>query len=443
MNVNVYGLGNVGAVIALGLLKRGSRVTGVEVDPKKIESLNAGKMHFHEPGLQELLTFAGTTGRWNVVLDGSGPDSDPAFDHIAADVHLVCVGTPSAISGRVDLSQVQNVFQKIAKKIKDSKTPALVILKSTVPPGTSRELLKVLEERSGKKRGTDFDFYFSPEFLREGMALNDFMNPSLAALGSADGQLTFPMARDFFASESAVHFCTYEDAELLKYACNHFHALKVVFANEMGALSKVFGGDSDRLLSMFLSDKKLNISEKYLRPGFPFGGPCLNKDLRGLENFSAEAGLQLPLLRAVRESNEEHLHRFQLFIEPFLDKRTLFLGVAFKAATDDIRESPLMRILQRALQTPFYRRKPSLSVLDRPRVLAQLETMALPVTRYAERDWSRALGEAECVVLGPYLPDEASMPQWIKALNDFSGPIIDLGWHSAWQPLKAKSQAFL
>ncbi len=340
MNVALFGLGYVGSVTATCLAARGHRVIGVDKDPGKVATLNAGSPPVIEPGLDDLVV--------EVIRSGALRATESVSDAIAsADLSLVCVGTPSAANGGTDLAQVSRVVSEIGSALAGSDRPHTVVIRSTVPPGTVDDtVVPLLEATSGRSVGTDLHVAMCPEFLREGSSVADFFEPPFLVIGgSAAAAAT--VCELFGFLDCTVHVVETRSAESVKYACNAFHALKVSFANELARLYRLLDVDSRQVMEVFVDDRQLNISPAYLRPGFAFGGSCLPKDLRSLLYLARMNSVDLPVLAASLTSNEmlvrEVADRILLAVDDPAangNRRVALLGLSFKHNTDDLRESP-------------------------------------------------------------------------------------------------------
>jgi GDP-mannose 6-dehydrogenase len=348
MRVSVFGLGYVGCVMAGCLARDGHTVVGVDVVPEKVECLNAGLPTVVEPGLETLVAEGRRLGRISATLDARAAT-------LATDVSLICVGTPSAPDGSLDLAAVRATAEAIGRALRDKGGRHTVILRSTVPPGTTEGVVgPCLREPGGREIG----LVVVPEFLREGCAIADYDDPPFVIAGSPDGRpgADAAVVEALFAGVAGrvpFHWVPTRQAETLKAACNAFHALKVAFANEIGALCPSLGVDGLALMGQLVEDRKLNVSPAYLRPGLPFGGSCLPKDLRMLLNLADQADVELPLLASILPSNDAHTERAVAAIREKGRRRVGLSGLAFKAGTDDLRESPLVRIAESLVSEGF------------------------------------------------------------------------------------------
>ncbi|HEX4227078.1 MAG TPA: nucleotide sugar dehydrogenase [Bryobacteraceae bacterium] len=332
-HVAVLGLGYVGCVSAACLAQLGHRVTGIDRDVHKVNSVLEGDAPFYEPGLKELVQGNVAAGRLS---------ASSSIDALAdADVALVCVGTPSEKNGNLGLTQLQRVTQEVSATVPARKKPLVLAIRSTVFPGTCEEV--VMPEFAGYD---SVSVVSNPEFLREGTAVKDFMEPSLVVIGGDSAAAVERVAALYAPLQTPPRLVSLRTAEMIKYGCNAFHALKISFANELGALSAIHQTDPSEVLATLCEDTKLNISKAYLRPGFAFGGSCLPKDLRALTYRANRLDLCLPLLESVLASNLEHLQRAVSVLLELPAKRLGVIGLAFKENTDDLRESPVVSILE-------------------------------------------------------------------------------------------------
>lgn len=345
MRISVFGLGYVGAVTAACLAAEGHDVVGVDRDRAKVASISSGASPVLEERLDELIAAATAVGCLRAT------DDVPAAIR-ASDLALVCVGTPSDATGGLDLRQLADAAGEIGAALAERPGFFVVAIRSTVLPGTTRRVLvPLLEAASGKVLGRDFGVCVNPEFLREGKAVADFQAPSKVVVGASDERsgdlLTSVVARP----EAPLFQTDIRVAEMTKYVDNAWHALKVAFANEIGSLGRAHGIDGRTLMQIFCADRTLNLSPAYLDPGFAFGGSCLPKDLRALTADAHSAGVRVPLLESILPSNQQHLERgYQLITEPG-GRKVGVLGLSFKAGTDDVRESPMVALVDRLVES--------------------------------------------------------------------------------------------
>jgi GDP-mannose 6-dehydrogenase len=340
--VSVLGLGYVGCVSAACLAEMGNTVVGLDIDARKLKPLREGRSPIVEPGLGELVKKGVEAGRLGVT-----DDYEAAVGQ--TDISLVCVGTPSTETGSPNLEYTKRVCSQLADVIRRKDGFHAVVFRSTIPPGTvERELLPVLERESGSSEGDKFGVCFNPEFLREASAVQDFFHPPKIVIGertpgSKAGDLLVSLCEPIDAPLVRTDLRV---AEMVKYADNCFHALKVCFANEIGNLSKALGiSDSHKVMEIFCLDTQLNLSPYYLKPGFAFGGSCLPKDLRAIVRMSQETGVRCPVLEAAAPSNQLQIDRAIEHVRRTGKKKIGVLGMSFKAGTDDLRESPIVQVV--------------------------------------------------------------------------------------------------
>lgn len=336
MHVTIFGLGYVGTVSAAALARLGHNVTGVEIDPRKTRQLRDGVAPVSEPRLQELLDEALREDRFAVT-------SDAEAAVLSADVVMIAVGTPSKDAGEVELGAVEGVCEAVGKALTQGRSRLLpVMIRSTIPPtAIDLRLVPLIEDVTGSREGELFSVVANPEFLREGSAIADFFDPFATVLGVIHDEAEAMCRLLYNGLAAPIHVVGREEAFMLKYACNAFHALKIVFANEIGILCEDLGIDSGAVMQLFCEDDRLNISKAYLRPGFGFGGSCLPKDLRAIESGLGGSTRSLPLLSSIMESNRRLVsHTLELIRDHCNSEPVALIGVAFKAGTDDLRESP-------------------------------------------------------------------------------------------------------
>ena len=331
VKLSVFGLGYVGCVSAACLAEAGNEVIGVDVNSTKVEIINAGKSPIIEDGINELIANVVKSGRLLATSDSARAIRD-------SDLSLVCVGTPSNQNGSLDLRHVEQVCREIGQALKTKKQRHAVVIRSTMLPGTIQNtVVPALEESSEKKAVTDFGICINPEFLREGSSLKDYHSPPFTLIG-ADDEQTISAVRGLYANINAPVFVTsLKTAEMVKYVCNCFHALKVSFANEIGNVCKALEIDSHEVMHVFCQDTKLNLSPYYLKPGFAFGGSCLPKDLRAINYKAKELDVEVPVLSAILPSNRLQIERAVEMVVRSGKKRVGVLGFSFKAGTDDLR----------------------------------------------------------------------------------------------------------
>jgi GDP-mannose 6-dehydrogenase len=347
VKVAVFGLGYVGSVTAAALARDGHEVVGVDPAAPKVEALRAGRAPVLEPGLDALTARVLAEGRLRAT-------DDPAEALADAELSLLCVGTPSRRDGSLDLRYVRQVAEQIGSKLALTAPGHVVVVRSTVLPGSTREhVIPRVEEASGRRVGEGWDVAVNPEFLREGVSLEDYDRPSRILVGERSAGVGARVLRLYEGIAAERFVVPLEVAEAVKYTDNAFHALKIAFANEAARVWATRGADPARVMEIFAADKKLNASGAYLKPGFAFGGSCLPKDLRALTSAAREANVRIPVLDAVIASNELEVLRGLEAVMATGKRRVALLGLAFKAGTDDLRESPLLELAERLLGKGF------------------------------------------------------------------------------------------
>ncbi|MEE1868376.1 nucleotide sugar dehydrogenase [Pseudomonas auratipiscis] len=340
MNISIFGLGYVGAVCAGCLSSRGHQVLGVDISQDKIDMINQGKSPIVEPGLEQLLLDGVNRGR----LRGT---TDVQAAVLATEMSLLCVGTPSKKNGDLDLVYMEAVCREIGMALRDKASRHTVVVRSTVLPGTAKNVvIPLLEAASGKRAGIDFGVAVNPEFLRESTAIQDYDFPAMTVIGELDAQSGDLLESLYKGLDAPVIRKSIEVAEMIKYTCNVWHATKVSFANEIGNIAKASGVDGREVMDVVCQDYKLNLSRYYLRPGFAFGGSCLPKDVRALTYRAGQLDVEHPLLASIMDSNRNQVRNaFDLIARQ--DKRRIgLLGLSFKSGTDDLRESPLVELAE-------------------------------------------------------------------------------------------------
>jgi GDP-mannose 6-dehydrogenase len=360
MRIAVFGLGYVGCVSLGCLAEYGHSVIGVDINEFKVNQINAGKPTIIESGIDELIKKHTASGRIKATTDHSSAIS-------GSDVAFICVGTPSAPTGQLDLSHIFNSARQIAEALREKSSFYTIVIRSTVLPGTNNRIAELIREITGGIRNVDFSVVSNPEFLREGSAVNDFFNPPYTVIGT-DNDHSFGIMHEIYRPTGKPVIQTdYGVAEMIKYVNNSFHALKITFANEVGVIARQLGIDSVKLMELFVKDEKLNISPAYLKPGMAYGGSCLPKDLKGLYTVAHDNYLNTPLLRSISESNTVHLNRAFDLVEKYGSKRVGVIGLAFKKGTDDLRHSPAVELVEKLSGKGY-----NVSIFDRNVVLSKL-----------------------------------------------------------------------
>lgn len=401
MKVAVLGMGYVGCVTAACLADAGHMVVGIDPAPHKYEPIARGETPIVEPGLSELLAKSHASGRISATSE--------MFALRTVDIAIVCVGTPSLPTGELDLKYVKSVARDIGAELKHRSSPLSIMLRSTVLPGTTSDLfVPWIEEAAGLKEGEDFYVSFCPEFLREATAIADFYNPPFTVVG-ADSPGAAEVATELLSFIGVpVQVVASGVAEGLKYSCNAFHALKVAFANEIARVCIERNVDAREVMNLFVQDRELNISHRYLRPGFAFGGSCLPKDVRALQYLSEVTGVDAPLLNSLTETNEAHIKRVVDMVTSSGITSVAQVGLTFKPATDDLRESPFLKLIS-ALRQNGVRVRAYDPIIKLDRLVgankAYLEEHLPGVESVLVDDLSEALESSELVLLGTNAAD--------------------------------------
>jgi GDP-mannose 6-dehydrogenase len=417
MRISIFGLGYVGAVTAGCLADRGHSIIGVDVQAQKVDEVNQGIPPIIEPGLASLFQRAKSQGRLRATLESADAIQD-------TEVSMICVGTPSAPSGALDLRYVRQVVQEAGVALRRLRKKHVLIFCSTMLPGSTQELAaEFLQDLIATGL---LQIYYFPEFMREGSAVNDFQAPSLVVVGTPDGTPASPELHPLFGDAAA--YVDWKTAELVKYACNAFHATKIVFANEIARLGRHFKMDSRQVMSLLCQDTRLNLSPSYLQPGNPFGGSCLPKDLRALNVLGQEQGLSLPLLSSLLPSNESHLQCLLARIKETGWREIVVLGLSFKAHTDDLREGALVEIAQHLLDQGY-----ALRIYDPQLNLAALvgrnkrliDTKMPRLASLLKVDLADAVGRSGLLVVSQRCVEITELAKWVTREHQ----ILDVnGW---------------
>ena len=411
MKVSIFGLGYVGTVSAGCLANDGHEVVGVDPVQAKVDLINSGRSPIIEEKIGEIIAAVVQSGQLRAT-------TDPAQAIRETDLSFVCVGTPSQSNGNLDLHFIRRICEQIGEALKDKASRHTVIIRSTILPGTMhRIVIPVLESCSGRRAGVDFGVCHNPEFLREGSAVKDFNAPPKTVIGELDEPSGSTLAQLYEKLDAPLIRTDLTTAEMVKYVDNSWHALKIGFANEIGNLGKVLGVDAHEVMKIFCQDRKLNISPAYLLPGFAFGGSCLPKDLRALVYTAKTHDLNLPILTSVLPSNEMQVSRgLQLIMEKG-HRRVGVLGFSFKAGTDDLRESPIIEVIERLLGKGY-----DLRIYDKNVKIASLVGAnrdfilnRIPhISRLMVDHVDAVLDHGQTIVIGNKDPDFSQVPSQLR-----------------------------
>ncbi|MDH1109117.1 GDP-mannose 6-dehydrogenase [Pseudomonas otitidis] len=397
MRISIFGLGYVGAVCAGCLSARGHEVVGVDVSSTKIDLINKGKSPIVEPGLEELLQQGLKTNRLRGTTDVAAAVRD-------TDMSFICVGTPSKKNGDLGLEYIEGVCREIGFALRDKAERHTVVVRSTVLPGTVKNVvIPIIEDCSGKQAGVDFGVAVNPEFLRESTAIKDYDFPPMTVIGELDktsGDLLETLYREL---DAPIIRKDIEVAEMIKYTCNVWHAAKVTFANEIGNIAKAVGVDGREVMDVVCQDHKLNLSKYYMRPGFAFGGSCLPKDVRALSYRASSLDVEAPLIGSLMRSNSAQVQKAFDIIAAQDKRKVALLGLSFKAGTDDLRESPLVELAEMLIGKGF-----DLRIYDRNVEYARvhgankdyIESKIPHVSSLLDSDFDGVVDNAEVIVLG-------------------------------------------
>jgi GDP-mannose 6-dehydrogenase len=411
MKISVFGLGYVGVVSAACLAKDGHIVVGVDPNATKVGLINDGHSPIIEAEVESLVAQAVANGRLTAVSDAA-----PAVTQ--SELSLICVGTPSQPNGSLDLRYVRSVCKEIGAAIAGESRHHVVVMRSTMLPGSMRDVVvPALEEASGKKAGRDFGVAINPEFLREGTAVYDYRNPPKTVIGCSDERTGEIVASLFKGLPGPLVMTDLATAEMVKYVDNVWHALKVGFANEIGNVAKALGIDGHRVMEIFCQDTKLNLSPYYLKPGFAFGGSCLPKDLRAFNYRARTLDLQTPILEAILPSNELQVRKGFEMVAAKDGRKVGVLGFSFKAGTDDLRESPMVELIERLIGKGYelrvYDRNVNLARLmgaNREYILNRIPHIAALMVESIDA----AIAGADVIVIGNADAEFRSVPERLK-----------------------------
>lgn len=397
MKISVLGLGYVGAVCVACLSRRGHQLIGVDVSQTKVDIINAGRSPIVEPGLDALLAEGVSKGLIRATTDTRQAVLD-------SELSMMCVGTPSLPNGDLDLSYVAAVCEEIGAALAIKEQRHTVVIRSTVLPGTVKNIvIPILERVSGKTAGVHFGVAMNPEFLRESTAIDDYDLPPMTVIGELDTASGDPLAMLYSDLDAPIIRHPIEVAEMIKYTCNVWHATKVAFANEIGSIAKAVGVDGRQVMAVVCQDTKLNISSYYMRPGFAFGGSCLPKDIRALTYRARQLDLEQPLLNSLLTSNSLQVRQVAQRVISYGHRKIGILGLSFKSGTDDLRESPLVELVEVLLGKGY-----EIQIFDRNVDHARIhgsnreyiEARIPHIASLIESDMENVIAHAEVLILG-------------------------------------------
>jgi len=397
VRISIFGMGYVGAVCSACFAEDGHEVIGVDVSDAKVDQINSGQSPIVEPGLADLIRAQVESGRLRATTDAEAAVRD-------TDLSMICVGTPSQRNGDLDMRFVRSVAENIGRALKHKNGPHTVVVRSTVLPGTTRQIvIPTIESASGKRAGEDFGVGVNPEFLRESTAIKDYREPPMTVIGELDAWSGDQLYKLYESLPAPIIRKPIEVAEMVKYTCNTWHAAKVTFANEIGNIAKSMGIDGRDVMEVVCMDRKLNISDYYMKPGFAFGGSCLPKDVRALTHRAGRLDVEHPMIAGIMRSNQQQVDRAMEIIESFGERRVGMLGLSFKADTDDLRESPMVTLAESLIGKGF-----DLTIYDRNVDYARVHganrdyiNKKIPhVSSLLRSDIDEVIGGANLMVLG-------------------------------------------
>ncbi|KAA3610956.1 MAG: nucleotide sugar dehydrogenase [Calditrichaeota bacterium] len=431
MRISVFGMGYVGCVSAACFADMHHEIIGVDVNLQKLDLIKKGQSPIIEPGLDELLAQVIKTGALQVT-----DSAEYAIKN--SDISMVCVGTPSKQNGSLDTHFLLRVMEQIGATLKSIEHYHVVTIRSTLLPGVAKEyIIPLLEQTSGKTAGEDFGVCVNPEFLRESSAIDDFQNPPFTLIGQFDQRSGDRLAEAYAPIDRPVFRTEPDAASMVKYASNNFHALKVAFANEIGAVCNQLDIDSQQVMRVFCEDRSLNISKTYLRPGFAFGGSCLPKDVRALSYAAKHRDVHTPLLDSILPSNENHIERAVRKVLERGNRHVVMLGLSFKPGTDDLRESPLVTVAETLIGKGY-----KLKIYDEEVILSNIfgknkeyiERSLPHISELLTSDVEGALKDAETIIIGKRL----------KNMDEICGMfeehqfVLDLEYIADWAPAESE-----
>ena len=342
MKISIFGLGYVGCVSLGCLAKNGHHVIGVDTNHAKVDQINSGRATIIEKDVDKIIAEQRMAGRISATTDNM-------LAVKGSDISIIAVGTPSTDKGHLNLQYIFKVAENIGEALKHKNTFHIIAIRSTIMPGTCDKFAEIVEYNSGKKRNEDFALVDNPEFLREGTAVKDYYNPPLTLIGSDNVKAAEKVAELYRQLPAEIIITDLKIAEIMKYINNTYHALKISFSNEIGNICSELGIDSHEVMDIFCKDKQLNISPYYFKPGFAYGGSCLPKDLKGLQTLAHDLYIDVPVIDGISKTNDLQIQRAIKLIYKYWDKKLGFLGLSFKAGTDDLRNSPTVSIIETLL----------------------------------------------------------------------------------------------
>ena len=342
MKISIFGLGYVGCVSLGCLAKNGHYVIGVDTNPTKVEQINSGKATIIEKDVDTIIAEQRLSGHISATTDNQ-------LAVMGSDISIIAVGTPSTDKGHLNLQYIFKVAENIGEALQHKDSFHIIAIRSTIMPGTCDKFASIVERISGKKRNEDFAIVDNPEFLREGTAVKDYYNPPLTLIGSDNLTAAEKVAELYRQLPGEIIITDLKIAEIMKYINNTYHALKISFSNEIGNICSELGIDSHKVMDIFCKDKQLNISPYYFKPGFAYGGSCLPKDLKGLQTLAHDLYIDVPVIDGINKTNDFQIQRAIKLIYKYWDKKLGFLGLSFKAGTDDLRNSPTVSIIEALL----------------------------------------------------------------------------------------------
>lgn len=414
MGISIFGLGYVGCVSLGCLAKNGHNVIGVDISETKVGQINAGKATIIEKDVNEIIAGERAAGRISATTDGISAV-------INSDISIVAVGTPSTDKGHLDLQYIFRVAENIGEALKKKTSFHIIAIRSTIMPGTCDKFADIVEKISEKKRNIDFAIVDNPEFLREGTAVHDYFNPPLTLIGSDNRKAAETIAELYKQLPAEIIITELKIAEIMKYINNTYHALKISFANEIGNICTEVGVDSFKVMDIFCKDKHLNISPYYFKPGFAFGGSCLPKDLKGLQTLAHDMYVEVPVIDSINKTNEIQIQRAVKFIYKYWNKKLGFLGLSFKAGTDDLRNSPTVTVIEALLgkgcDITIYDKNINLAVLtgtNKEYIDSRIPHLATLLTNDSEQ----LINDCDVIIIN------TKEPEFLRLVDKLKGKII-------------------